>query len=112
MKNLARSSEARQEPRPATETALPPAPICTRCGGPIGRYAFTVPTVDGDRHEFCPQPPPTETDVPEAIAPAVERIRWLAARPSNALCDHPACHSASANPCDEYYAAARAKGKR
>jgi hypothetical protein len=30
--------------------------VCTRCGGRIGPYAFPVPTVDGDRHEVCPEP--------------------------------------------------------
>jgi hypothetical protein len=38
---------------------------------------------------------------PDTIAPAVQRNRWLAPRPSNALCDHPSCHNGK-DPCDEY----------
>jgi hypothetical protein len=36
------------------------AATCTRCGGPVAPRAWTVPTVDGVRHEVCVAMAPAE----------------------------------------------------
>jgi hypothetical protein len=48
------------ERRAAKRAALTPEQrearkrACTRCGQPLGLRAFSVSTVDGERHEVCP----------------------------------------------------------
>lgn len=114
MSNFARPNASRQPPRPPTEDALRAALIRVLYFAASAGDTLTEPEAIDAITSIARAALTAEILAvdPEAIAPAVQRVRWLAARPSNALCDHPACHNHAADPCAEYRrAATRGKGR-